>query len=48
MPVGAHIVVKEGAEVVAGSTIAKIPRALVKQAIREVFRVFELFEARNP
>ena len=50
LPVGAHIVVKEGAEVVAGSTIAKIPRAVGKAGdiTGGLPRVTELFEARNP
>ena len=50
LPVGAHIVVKEGAEVTAGSTIAKIPRAVGKAGdiTGGLPRVTELFEARNP
>lgn len=40
LPVGAHIVVKEGDEVTAGSTIVKIPRAVGKAGdITEVFLV---------
>ena len=41
---------KEGAEVVAGSTIAKIPRAVGKAGdiTGGLPRVTELFEARNP
>ena len=50
LPVGAHIVVKEGDEVVAGSTIVKIPRAVGKAGdiTGGLPRVTELFEARNP
>ena len=50
LPVGAHIVVKEGDSVVAGSTIVKIPRAVGKAGdiTGGLPRVTELFEARNP
>ena len=50
LPVGAHLVVKEGDEVVAGSTIVKIPRAVGKAGdiTGGLPRVTELFEARNP
>ena len=50
LPVGAHIVVKEGDEVTAGSTIVKIPRAVGKAGdiTGGLPRVTELFEARNP
>ncbi len=50
IPVGAHIVVKEGEKVKAGQVLAKIPRAIGKT--RDITgglpRVTELFEARNP
>jgi DNA-directed RNA polymerase subunit beta' len=50
MPVGAHIVVSEGKALVAGSTIAKIPRAVGKSGdiTGGLPRITELFEARNP
>ena len=50
LPVGAHIVVKEGDQVIAGSTIVKIPRAVGKAGdiTGGLPRVTELFEARNP
>jgi DNA-directed RNA polymerase subunit beta' len=50
LPVGAHIVVKKGAAVTAGSIIAKIPRAVGKSGdiTGGLPRVTELFEARNP
>ena len=50
LPVGAHIVVKAGDEVVAGNTIVKIPRAVGKAGdiTGGLPRVTELFEARNP
>lgn len=50
LPVGAHIVVKEGDAVVAGNTIVKIPRAVGKAGdiTGGLPRVTELFEARNP
>ncbi|MDR0982872.1 MAG: DNA-directed RNA polymerase subunit beta' [Culturomica sp.] len=50
LPVGAHIVVKEGDTVSAGSTIVKIPRAVGKAGdiTGGLPRVTELFEARNP
>jgi DNA-directed RNA polymerase subunit beta' len=50
LPVGAHIVVKKGAVVAAGSIIAKIPRAVGKAGdiTGGLPRVTELFEARNP
>lgn len=50
LPVGAHIVVKEGDKVIAGSTIVKIPRAVGKAGdiTGGLPRVTELFEARNP
>ncbi|MFC1658515.1 DNA-directed RNA polymerase subunit beta' [Candidatus Omnitrophota bacterium] len=50
IPVGAHVVVKDGARVKAGDLLAKIPRLLVKT--RDITgglpRVAELFEARRP
>lgn len=50
LPVGAHITVKVGDQVTAGSTIAKIPRAVGKAGdiTGGLPRVTELFEARNP
>ncbi|MGL5683625.1 MAG: DNA-directed RNA polymerase subunit beta' [Marinifilaceae bacterium] len=50
LPVGAHIVVKEGEAVTIGSTIVKIPRAVGKAGdiTGGLPRVTELFEARNP
>ena len=50
LPVGAHIVVEEGAELTAGGILVKIPRVVGKT--RDITgglpRVTELFEARNP
>jgi len=50
LPVGSHIVIDEGDEVVAGHVLVKIPRILGK--LRDITgglpRVTELFEARNP
>ncbi|MFT3844885.1 MAG: DNA-directed RNA polymerase subunit beta' [Lacibacter sp.] len=50
LPVGSHIVIEEGDEVVAGHVLVKIPRVLGK--LRDITgglpRVTELFEARNP
>ncbi|MDE6483376.1 MAG: DNA-directed RNA polymerase subunit beta', partial [Rikenellaceae bacterium] len=50
LPVGAHIVVKENAEVGAGDILIKIPRAVGKAGdiTGGLPRVTELFEARNP
>ncbi len=50
LPVGAHIVVKEGDKVEAGQTLIKIPRAVGKAGdiTGGLPRVTELFEARNP
>ena len=50
MPVGAHIVISEDQEIVAGKTIAKIPRAVGKSGdiTGGLPRITELFEARNP
>ncbi len=50
LPVGSHIVMEEGDEVIAGQVLVKIPRVLGK--LRDITgglpRVTELFEARNP
>ncbi len=50
LPVGSHIVMEEGEEVIAGQVLVKIPRVLGK--LRDITgglpRVTELFEARNP
>jgi DNA-directed RNA polymerase subunit beta' len=50
LPVGAHIIVEDRAEAVAGQVLVKIPRATSKT--RDITgglpRVTELFEARNP
>jgi DNA-directed RNA polymerase subunit beta' len=50
LPVGSHLVVEEGEEVIAGQVLVKIPRVLSK--LRDITgglpRVTELFEARNP
>jgi DNA-directed RNA polymerase subunit beta' len=50
LPVDAHLVVEEGAKLVAGSIIAKIPRKTGKTGdiTGGLPRVTELFEARNP
>ena len=50
LPVGAHIVAKEGDDVVAGDVIVKIPRSVGKAGdiTGGLPRVTELFEARNP
>ncbi len=50
LPVGAHISVAEGADIVQGAVIAKIPRAVGKAGdiTGGLPRVTELFEARNP
>ena len=50
LPVGAHIVAKEGDMVVAGDVIVKIPRSVGKAGdiTGGLPRVTELFEARNP
>ena len=50
LPVGAHIVVKEDATIVAGEILIKIPRAVGKAGdiTGGLPRVTELFEARNP
>jgi DNA-directed RNA polymerase subunit beta' len=50
LPVGAHIVVKEGDKIESGKTIVKIPRVSGKTGdiTGGLPRVTELFEARNP
>ncbi len=50
LPVGAHVPVDEGAEIVMGETVAKMPRAVGKAGdiTGGLPRVTELFEARNP
>jgi len=50
LPVGAHIVVEEGANIKAGDLLVKIPRAFGKAGdiTGGLPRVTELFEARNP
>ena len=50
MPVGAHIVINENKDIITGSIIAKIPRAIGKSGdiTGGLPRITELFEARNP
>lgn len=50
LPVGAHIVVKEGEKIESGKTLVKIPRTSGKSGdiTGGLPRVTELFEARNP
>ncbi len=50
LPVGAHIMVENGQELVAGEILIKIPRAIGKSGdiTGGLPRVTELFEARNP
>ncbi len=50
LPVGAHIMVDNGQELVAGDILIKIPRAIGKSGdiTGGLPRVTELFEARNP
>jgi len=50
LPVGAHIVVKEGDKIEGGTTLVKIPRTSGKSGdiTGGLPRVTELFEARNP
>jgi DNA-directed RNA polymerase subunit beta' len=50
LPVGAHIVIKENAKIIAGEILIKIPRAVGKAGdiTGGLPRVTELFEARNP
>ena len=50
LPVGAHITVQDGDEVITGQVLVKIPRQLgkLKDITGGLPRVTELFEARNP
>jgi DNA-directed RNA polymerase subunit beta' len=50
LPVGAHIIVEEGAEIKSGSALVKIPRKSAKAGdiTGGLPRITELFEARNP
>ncbi|MBN8701752.1 MAG: DNA-directed RNA polymerase subunit beta' [Bacteroidetes bacterium] len=50
IPVGAHVVINDGAKVDGGQTLVKIPRAVGKSGdiTGGLPRVTELFEARNP
>ena len=50
LPVGAHIIVEEGQEIIAGKVLVKIPRKSAKAGdiTGGLPRVTELFEARNP
>ena len=50
LPVGAHIIVKEGDQLIPGTIIAKLPRKTAKAGdiTGGLPRVTELFEARNP
>ena len=50
LPVGAHLLVADGAEVFQGDIIAKIPResTKTKDITGGLPRVAELFEARKP
>jgi DNA-directed RNA polymerase subunit beta' len=50
LPVTAHIIVEEGAKVITGDILVKIPRAVGKSGdiTGGLPRVTELFEARNP
>ena len=50
MPVGSHIIVNENITIKAGSTLAKLPRAIGKTGdiTGGLPRITELFEARNP
>ena len=50
LPVGAYISVDDGAEIIAGKVLAKIPRKLgkISDITGGLPRVTELFEARNP
>jgi DNA-directed RNA polymerase subunit beta' len=50
IPVGAHIIVKDGDKISAGDNLVKIPRAVGKSGdiTGGLPRVTELFEARNP
>ena len=50
IPIGAHILVKDGQKIGAGDLLAKIPRLVVKtrDIVGGLPRVAELFEARRP
>ena len=50
IPVGAHLVVEDGMDIIAGQILVKIPRTTGKSAdiTGGLPRVTELFEARNP
>ena len=50
LPVGAHVMIEDGADVKVGDIIIKIPRAIGKSSdiTGGLPRVTELFEARNP
>ncbi|MCL4112297.1 UNVERIFIED_CONTAM: hypothetical protein GTU68_015027 [Idotea baltica] len=50
LPVGAYISIEDGAEIISGQIIAKIPRNLgkISDITGGLPRVTELFEARNP
>ncbi|QAR31429.1 DNA-directed RNA polymerase subunit beta' [Ornithobacterium rhinotracheale] len=50
LPVGAHLIVDDGEEIIAGKTLVKIPRSSAKSGdiTGGLPRVTELFEARNP
>jgi DNA-directed RNA polymerase subunit beta' len=50
LPVGAHVIVSDGAEVKVGDVVIKIPRAIGKASdiTGGLPRVTELFEARTP
>jgi len=50
IPVGAHIIIEDGAKIKAGEVLVKIPRAIGKAGdiTGGLPRVTELFEARNP
>jgi len=50
LPVGSHIIVENGEEIIAGKTLVKIPRKSAKAGdiTGGLPRVTELFEARNP
>ncbi len=50
MPVGAHVVISDSKELIPGTIIAKIPRAVGKSGdiTGGLPRITELFEARNP
>jgi DNA-directed RNA polymerase subunit beta' len=50
LPVGAHLIVNDGEEIIEGKTLVKIPRKSAKSGdiTGGLPRVTELFEARNP